>query len=152
MEESGIRIFDDEIRRYLRDLKTTRAAKPSPPAPSLNPEAARFADDVRVPNSRSLNYHRSFAGFLTFKATASLSLPATHAVAARPFTFNMADVKKPVSVPELRKSEDVKPLKKTPIRYPFWFGGSASCFATFFTHPLDLGKLCTALCAALDSG
>ncbi|KAI4657853.1 uncharacterized protein J4E78_006242 [Alternaria triticimaculans] len=56
----------------------------------------------------------------------------------------MADVKKPVSVPELRKSEDVKPLKKTPIRYPFWFGGSASCFATFFTHPLDLGKLCTA--------
>ncbi|KAI4712610.1 hypothetical protein J4E89_002878 [Alternaria sp. Ai002NY15] len=50
----------------------------------------------------------------------------------------MADVKKPVSVPELRKSEDVKPLKKTPIRYPFWFGGSASCFATFFTHPLDL--------------
>ena len=105
-----------------------------------------------MPNSRSLNYHRSFAGVLTFKATASLSLPATHAVAARPFTFNMADVKKPVSVPELRKSEDVKPLKKTPIRYPFWFGGSASCFATFFTHPLDLGKLCTALCATLGSG
>jgi dicarboxylate transporter 10 len=53
----------------------------------------------------------------------------------------MADVTKKVSVPELRKSEDIKPVKKTPIHYPFWFGGSASCFATFFTHPLDLGKL-----------
>lgn len=27
------------------------------------------------------------------------------------------------------------------IRYPFWFGGSASCFAACVTHPLDLGKL-----------
>jgi hypothetical protein len=104
-----------------------------------------------VPNSRSLNYHRSFTGFLTFKATASLSLAATHAVAAQPFTFNMADVKKPVSIPELRKSEDVKPIKKTPIRYPFWFGGSASCFATFFTHPLDLGELAAALYGTLES-
>jgi hypothetical protein len=25
------------------------------------------------------------------------------------------------------------------IRYPFWFGGSASCFAACVTHPLDLG-------------
>ena len=27
------------------------------------------------------------------------------------------------------------------IHYPFWFGGSASCFAATVTHPLDLGKL-----------
>ncbi|KAF1835994.1 mitochondrial carrier [Decorospora gaudefroyi] len=53
----------------------------------------------------------------------------------------MVDVTKKVTVPELRKSEDVKPIKKTPIHYPFWFGGSASCFATFFTHPLDLVKV-----------
>jgi len=26
------------------------------------------------------------------------------------------------------------------IKYPFWFGGSASCFAACVTHPLDLGK------------
>jgi dicarboxylate transporter 10 len=26
------------------------------------------------------------------------------------------------------------------IKYPFWFGGSASCFAACATHPLDLGK------------
>lgn len=26
------------------------------------------------------------------------------------------------------------------VRYPFWFGGSASCFAAGVTHPLDLGK------------
>ncbi|PWW76677.1 mitochondrial carrier [Tuber magnatum] len=25
--------------------------------------------------------------------------------------------------------------------YPFWFGGSASCMAAFFTHPLDLVKV-----------
>lgn len=64
--------------------KTARDAKPCPPVPSLNPEAARFADDVRVPNSRSLNYHRRFTSFLTFKATASLPLQTTHAVAAQP--------------------------------------------------------------------
>jgi len=52
----------------------------------------------------------------------------------------MADLKKKVSLAELRKSEDVKPMMKTPIHYPFWFGGSAACFATFFTHPLDLGE------------
>jgi len=27
------------------------------------------------------------------------------------------------------------------IRYPFWFGGSASCFAACVTHPLDLVKV-----------
>jgi solute carrier family 25 (mitochondrial dicarboxylate transporter), member 10 len=51
---------------------------------------------------------------------------------------NMAALtKSAVSAPELKKSADVK---KTPISYPFWFGGSASCFATVFTHPLDLGE------------
>jgi hypothetical protein len=25
------------------------------------------------------------------------------------------------------------------VKYPFWFGGSASCFAACVTHPLDLG-------------
>lgn len=30
------------------------------------------------------------------------------------------------------------PVKK--VNYPFWFGGSASCFAAGVTHPLDLGK------------
>jgi dicarboxylate transporter 10 len=64
----------------------------------------------------------------------------------------MAAFRKPVSVPELRKSEDVKPgIKKTPIHYPFWFGGSASCFATFFTHPLDLGELFTVLHVTLEA-
>jgi dicarboxylate transporter 10 len=27
------------------------------------------------------------------------------------------------------------------VKYPFWFGGSASCFAACVTHPLDLGEL-----------
>ncbi|KAF2257972.1 mitochondrial carrier [Lojkania enalia] len=52
----------------------------------------------------------------------------------------MPAFKKAVSVPELRKSEDVK-MDKTPVHYPFWFGGSASCFAACFTHPLDLVKV-----------
>lgn len=29
--------------------------------------------------------------------------------------------------------------KKTAMRYPFWFGGSASSMAACVTHPLDLG-------------
>ncbi|KAF8460235.1 mitochondrial carrier domain-containing protein [Kalaharituber pfeilii] len=31
--------------------------------------------------------------------------------------------------------------KSGPIHYPFWFGGSASCIAACFTHPLDLVKV-----------
>lgn len=50
----------------------------------------------------------------------------------------MAALTKKASAPEITKSKDVK---VTPISYPFWFGGSASCFATFFTHPLDLVKV-----------
>jgi hypothetical protein len=49
----------------------------------------------------------------------------------------MAALTKKISAPEVSKSKDVK---VTPISYPFWFGGSASCFATVFTHPLDLGQ------------
>lgn len=39
----------------------------------------------------------------------------------------------PVSTPVQAKSKKV--------HYPFWFGGSASCFAAAVTHPLDLGML-----------
>ncbi|KAK3946416.1 mitochondrial dicarboxylate transporter [Diplogelasinospora grovesii] len=38
------------------------------------------------------------------------------------------------------KDEKAKQLKK-PIRYPFWFGGSASSLAACVTHPLDLVKV-----------
>ena len=31
--------------------------------------------------------------------------------------------------------------QKSPVHYPFWFGGSASCFAACVTHPLDLSEL-----------
>ncbi|KAF2708249.1 mitochondrial carrier [Pleomassaria siparia CBS 279.74] len=47
----------------------------------------------------------------------------------------MPAISNKVSATEIKKSADVK---KTPIHYPFWFGGSASCFAACFTHPLDL--------------
>jgi dicarboxylate transporter 10 len=30
--------------------------------------------------------------------------------------------------------------KREHVHYPFWFGGSASCFAACVTHPLDLGE------------
>ena len=32
------------------------------------------------------------------------------------------------------------PAVPAKVHYPFWFGGSASCFAAGVTHPLDLGK------------
>ncbi|KAF2093167.1 mitochondrial carrier [Rhizodiscina lignyota] len=34
-----------------------------------------------------------------------------------------------------------KSIEKKRIHYPFWFGGSASCFAACVTHPLDLVKV-----------
>lgn len=33
----------------------------------------------------------------------------------------------------------VQTSKPKQVHYPFWFGGSASCFAAGVTHPLDLG-------------
>ncbi|KAL4781604.1 mitochondrial carrier domain-containing protein [Aspergillus varians] len=36
-------------------------------------------------------------------------------------------------------SQVTVPVKK--VHYPFWFGGSASCFAAAVTHPLDLVKV-----------
>lgn len=48
-----------------------------------------------------------------------------------------------------------------PRHYPFWFGGSASCFAAVVTHPLDLsmpkathdtygaGKYSTSICSSV---
>ncbi|KAI9368452.1 mitochondrial carrier domain-containing protein [Aspergillus egyptiacus] len=38
-----------------------------------------------------------------------------------------------------RSSQAPVPVKK--VHYPFWFGGSASCFAAAVTHPLDLVKV-----------
>jgi len=46
-------------------------------------------------------------------------------------------------VRKLTKEERVEQRKKKmgpPVRYPFWFGGSASSMAACVTHPLDLGK------------
>lgn len=53
-------------------------------------------------------------------------------------------VQNKVSAPQLKKSEDATKTQK-PIHYPFWFGGSASCFAAVFTHPLDLGMFSFAI-------
>ncbi|KAF2277607.1 mitochondrial carrier [Westerdykella ornata] len=47
----------------------------------------------------------------------------------------MTALQKQVPAGQLRKSED---RVKAPLHYPFWFGGSASCLAACFTHPLDL--------------
>ena len=40
----------------------------------------------------------------------------------------------------LTKSEHKDVSNENPVRHPFWFGGSASCLAAAFTHPLDLGE------------
>lgn len=36
-------------------------------------------------------------------------------------------------------SQSVRAPAAGKVHYPFWFGGSASCFAAGVTHPLDLG-------------
>lgn len=61
----------------------------------------------------------------------------------------MSALKTQRSSAELSKSEDVA---RKPVSYPFWFGGSASCCATLFTHPLDLGKLKLELSHARAAG
>ena len=43
-------------------------------------------------------------------------------------TSAKTEVSQPVRAPAAGKAH-----------YPFWFGGSASCFAAGVTHPLDLG-------------
>jgi len=52
----------------------------------------------------------------------------------------MAATAKPLPAPAaaVKKNKDVQ---KGSIHYPFWFGGSASCFAACITHPLDLVKV-----------
>jgi hypothetical protein len=40
---------------------------------------------------------------------------------------------------ELKELSRKKAWEREHVRYPFWFGGSASCFAACVTHPLDLG-------------
>lgn len=50
----------------------------------------------------------------------------------------------PMQAPSRVEERMVKHTAAPAIRYPFWFGGSASCFAACVTHPLDLGKFCGA--------
>ncbi|BCR88243.1 mitochondrial dicarboxylate transporter [Aspergillus chevalieri] len=38
-------------------------------------------------------------------------------------------------------SQSVRAPAAGKVHYPFWFGGSASCFAAGVTHPLDLVKV-----------
>lgn len=44
------------------------------------------------------------------------------------------------AVQQPRQTNKKIQVEKAVLRYPFWFGGSASCFAACVTHPLDLGK------------
>ena len=47
------------------------------------------------------------------------------------------------SVTKREKEHGARAGNQPVLHYPFWFGGSASCFAASVTHPLDLGKLLT---------
>ncbi|KAF4258049.1 hypothetical protein KXX33_000171 [Aspergillus fumigatus] len=40
---------------------------------------------------------------------------------------------------KLEESQQAARAAVKKVHYPFWFGGSASCFAAMVTHPLDLG-------------
>ncbi|KAL5625335.1 hypothetical protein BROUX41_005395 [Berkeleyomyces rouxiae] len=45
----------------------------------------------------------------------------------------------PVAAPSLKAQK--KDVKTPAVKYPFWFGGSASSMAACVTHPLDLVKV-----------
>jgi dicarboxylate transporter 10 len=53
----------------------------------------------------------------------------------------MADSGKMMEAPAHRVAPVQTASKPKQVHYPFWFGGSASCFAAGVTHPLDLGML-----------
>lgn len=58
------------------------------------------------------------------------------------FPSKMADSGKMLeAAPHSRVVPVQTPAQSKPkqLHYPFWFGGSASCFAASVTHPLDLG-------------
>ncbi|KAK9574331.1 Mitochondrial dicarboxylate transporter [Aspergillus fumigatus] len=42
---------------------------------------------------------------------------------------------------KLEESQQAARAAVKKVHYPFWFGGSASCFAAMVTHPLDLVKV-----------
>jgi dicarboxylate transporter 10 len=57
-------------------------------------------------------------------------------------TADMASASEAAAVAKAAREEQKKQkMAKTAMRYPFWFGGSASSFAACVTHPLDLGEL-----------
>ncbi|KAJ4032809.1 Mitochondrial dicarboxylate transporter [Fusarium oxysporum] len=49
----------------------------------------------------------------------------------------------------VRTGKATADAKKTTIRYPFWFGGSASSMAACVTHPLDLVKVTLHKCLVI---
>ncbi|KAJ5380551.1 Mitochondrial dicarboxylate transporter [Penicillium cataractarum] len=69
--------------------------------------------------------------------------PLFSPAASRP--FEMADSGKMLEAPvaHARVAPVSTPVqsKQKKVHYPFWFGGSASCFAAAVTHPLDLVKV-----------
>lgn len=55
----------------------------------------------------------------------------------------------PASSAEAKQTKRNQQKKAPSIRYPFWFGGSASSMAACVTHPLDLGMSQSSLPASL---
>ncbi|KAJ5773019.1 hypothetical protein N7457_007915 [Penicillium paradoxum] len=53
----------------------------------------------------------------------------------------MVDSGKMLVAPRVVPVQTPAQSKPNKVHYPFWFGGSASCFAAAVTHPLDLVKV-----------
>lgn len=89
-----------------------------------------------IPSYLSLHYLLAIVSFLLCHPQ-FLHFPPRHRNAPRQEAFGtsgtMSSGKQ--SVGGVVKEE----VKSEVIKYPFWFGGSASCFAACVTHPLDLG-------------
>jgi hypothetical protein len=70
--------------------------------------------------------------------TASMDATTTSAATA---TASAAAAASQSTKAERRAEKKEQRKKSSRIRYPFWFGGSASSMAACVTHPLDLGKI-----------
>lgn len=81
--------------------------------------------------------------FLTTPHTSSYTLPLSTPSSLSLYWSAHILLDKMASSGKLELSQQALPRAVTTpgkVYYPFWFGGSASCFAAGVTHPLDLGK------------
>lgn len=112
-------IYARNVSSFLLSSSSVTAPTPrSENLPHIHFRISRFL------NPSDIAHHQSFTNHYPFSGRPRES----HRNGRREMSFSGSS-----------KTKDGNNLRQaTHIHYPFWFGGSASCFAAAVTHPLDL--------------